>query len=209
MARDEDKSAGDAGGTVAGTGAVEGAEEVKVDKWDGAAVKNALDDAVKRVLTEKYEYTESHNLMDIRLAICLTAVGSAMLALAYDYFHPFPASRSVLISCVVSYFILMAILTLYTTLVEKGIFLVALNKDTTGIDPTATWTVSSCLKRFDDIYQLCLEHSDGVKGSKQVEATLSKSVSAWFDENGLLLVDVFEGEVCRLHDSLTRDKKHK
>jgi signal peptidase complex subunit 2 len=201
MAKDEDRADG---------GLDEGQEEeVKIDKWDGAAVKNSLDDAVKRVLTEGYNYQESHKLMDIRLAICLTAVGSAMLALAYDFLHPFPASRSVLISCVVGYFILMAVLTVYTTFVEKGIFLVTLNKDPTGIDPTSTWTVSSCLKRFDDIYHLCLEHSDGKSGSKQIEATLSKSVSHWFDENGLLLRDKFEAEVCKLHDSLKTDKKNK
>uniref|UniRef100_A0A0K8RKW3 Signal peptidase complex subunit 2 n=1 Tax=Ixodes ricinus TaxID=34613 RepID=A0A0K8RKW3_IXORI len=181
---------------------------VKVDKWDGSAVRNALDDAVKKIMTEKYKYVENPRLTDGRLAICTVAVGAAMFALLWDYLYPFPESRCVLIGCVLSYFFLMGVLTLYTSFLEKGIFLVAVQKDPSGLDPDSVWTVSSSLKRFDDVYHLQLQYRDG-KTRATREAKLDKSIALWFDEAGNLLFDAFEPQLCKLHNSLLSEKKEK
>jgi len=122
-------------------------EPVRVNKWDGTAIKNALDDAVKEVLLDVMGLEEDHGLMDGRLVICGLAVAVAMFALLWDYLYPFPASIQVLVVCVGLYFILMGVLTLYTTYREKGIFVVARQKDPAGLDPDSHWEASSNMKK--------------------------------------------------------------
>lgn len=101
---------------------------IKVDKWDGTAVKNALDDVVKNILIKKYDYIENFTLLDGRLVLSALAVMVASAALVWDYFHPFPESKPILIICVSIYFVLSIIIALYTTYMEKGIFAVAIQR---------------------------------------------------------------------------------
>lgn len=136
----------------------------KVNKWDASAVRNAIDDAIRKVcptqkyiylfmdlfqiLTEKHNYMEKTTLLDTRLAISFIAVGFAGFALLWDWFYPFPKSRDVLIICAVSYFILMGVLQLYLWVVEKGIFCVVVDRDPSGKIPDTKWTFSSKIKKY-------------------------------------------------------------
>ena len=59
--------------------------------------------------------------------------------------HPFPESKMVLIGCVALYFVFIGILTVYTTLIEKGCFAAAKQKDDSA--KPNVWRLSSKQKK--------------------------------------------------------------
>lgn len=64
------------------------------------------------------------------------------------------------------------------------------------------------LHRFDDKYNLVLSCKDGKTGALR-EASLTKSVACFIDETGVIVYDLIEPEVSKLHNSLLSERKDK
>ncbi|KAK8734874.1 hypothetical protein OTU49_005704 [Cherax quadricarinatus] len=118
---------------------------------------------------------------------------------------PSDGIRTVMCVCVISYFIMMGVLTWYTTYLECGIFCTALKKDAAGIDPDDVWNASSSLKRFDNKYHLRVTQKAGKTG-KAKEARTVLTVENYFDETGKLLYGSVAKEVLRLHSDVEHKK---
>lgn len=61
---------------------------------------------------------------------------------------------------------------------------------------------------FDHMYTLEARF-DSADKRRHGEASLTKSISVWFDDDGNLLQDSFAADVLKLHESLTSGKKDK
>ncbi|CAF2480372.1 unnamed protein product [Rotaria sp. Silwood2] len=176
------------------------AKPLKINKWETNALKNALDDACKKYFKETLNFTENYSLMDRRLYISFFACLFSLFALIYDWFYPFPKSRTILITCAISYFILIGILALYMYYVEGGRFFTGKLIDKTGLDPGLNCAISSKLKKYDDKYNLTLEYNEGTNKSTSSSGALISSVSNYFDDNGVLCYDRFTNDLKRIYD---------
>jgi len=181
-------------------------EEIKVDKWDGCALKNALDDVVRKIFTDDLKYTEKNTYVDVRLLLSTLGCLVALYALLYDFLYPFPMSKLVLTVCVLTYFTLMSILTLFMTFVEKNIILVCRQKEASGLDPDSEWCIQTTLKRFDHNYTVEITKKDGTS-KKKSHGSFVKCVSSWVNVDGVVLVDKLKEDVLNSHQVLLSGKK--
>lgn len=58
------------------------------------------------------------------------------------------------------------------------------------------------------MYTLQVSYTDGISHQERT-AQFVKSLANFFDENGYICSDLFDPEVCKLHDGLSSEKKQK
>ena len=57
------------------------------------AVKNGIDDLLRKTVTTKYNITETFRTRDTRLLICFLACLFSGFGCLYDFLHPFPGQK--------------------------------------------------------------------------------------------------------------------
>ncbi|VDM07682.1 unnamed protein product [Wuchereria bancrofti] len=177
-------------------------DQLRVNKWDGPSVRNTIDDAIRKIFNEKYDtWTERHTLADGRLIISTIAVGFAAVALIYDYYEPFPRSKPVLATCSITYFILMGVLQLYQWYIERGTFYQGVEIDPSERSPKRYWKWSSSIKKYDDKYILEAEY---MQESRTGYIKVLKSIGAFIDEEGVVVLPLLEKELAHIISSVLR-----
>ena len=166
---------------------------VKVEKYDKVAVKNGIDDMIRKVLNTKYNMSESFRTRDTRLLICALACTFSLAGVIYDYLYPFPASKLVLGVCSLSYFTITSLLYIWEWFVEKGTFYEGSLK---GLNIK----LSSSMKRFCGVY-----HMRGESEDHCVE--FNKCISTWLNEEGTILPEKIEKEVDEIYAQLSKGGK--
>jgi signal peptidase complex subunit 2 len=118
------------------------------------------------------------------LLTCATAL------VAQFYPTPFPENYPLLVGCVVTYFLLNTLLQAFVLFYEGDTIL---SLSARSRESPATYSVSSSLPRYSEIYTLTLRSAGGAQ-----LAQLSKSVSAWLYDDGDVDIEVFKRDVTSL-----------
>jgi len=152
--------------------------EIKVDERDGCALKNALDDVVRKIFTDDLKYTEKKTYV---VDLCVLT-----------YFTLIP----------------ILILYTFMAFMKKNIILVCRQKEVSGLDPDSEWCIETTLKRvyLHHDYKVEMTRKDGTSKKKSHESFV-KCVSSWVDVDGVVSVDKLKEDVLNSHQALLSGKK--
>jgi hypothetical protein len=151
---------------------------VRVSKYDGNAVKQALDDVVAKVLLEAY--TEDTWISNGKLAMGAVCVVLGLVSQFYPL--PFPSNLPLLKVCVAAYCILSALGWALAYWKEGDVIFRSKPSD---FRPRAL-SVASSMARYSAEYKLSMQ---GSGGGKPLNSTTT--IDQWIDESGALLQDKF------------------
>ncbi|ORX80681.1 hypothetical protein BCR32DRAFT_245433 [Anaeromyces robustus] len=163
----------------------ESVKDLKIKKYSNVDVQYAVENAIGKLFTKYYGYTEDHKHSNIYLALGYTASLIAGAASLYSYLNPFEKCKGILVVSVSLYFILCGIMTIYNKYVKKNEIFNGNKKDEKDIKSV---TVSSKNEKYSDIVEITIELKEGTKLTKK---SLKKSYGSWFDEEGNFVPSAF------------------
>ncbi|EJU02387.1 hypothetical protein DACRYDRAFT_22049 [Dacryopinax primogenitus] len=182
-------------------------EPVKINNAHLREVKDALDDAVRRMLTLPDQFKQNHRHLDIVLALGWGSVIAAGATGLYGYLVEFEKSKFLVEIGVALYCLLSSLRYLYQWFVGKDIIFVGKRRSVAGRIETERLTLSARLTptpRSNPTYTLSLSYKRTTNSGKTLlQATTVKpgketKIATWFDAEGNMDVIGFQkwaGEV--------------
>lgn len=174
----------------------------KCNLLDHNSIKHLLDETVTDIVKSR-GYVEDVRLSNIRLLMGSVIIIVALVAQFYP--KKFPDNRAFLIGCIILYVVLNVLLQFIMYRKEKNAIMFTYpppgSFNTTGL------IVSSKFPRFSDMYTLTIESADpkSISANKPVE--LTKSVTKWFTQDGVLAEGLFWKDVEGLIQDYNKEPK--
>lgn len=174
----------------------------KANLLDHHSIKHILDESVSEIVTSR-GYAEDVRLSNVRLLIGTVIIVVALFAQFYK--KKFPENRDFLLACVALYVILNGLLQLIIYTKEKNAIL--FTYPPAGSFTSTGLVVSSKLPRFSDLYTLTIASADPKSISANEPVHVTKSVTQWFTNEGVLVEGLFWKDVEALIAEYTKEPK--
>lgn len=162
-------------------------------KYDGATIKQTLDDIVVAVVGETYK--ESMTTLIVTSVLGVLSIG---LACYGQFYVAFPQQTAVLIAIVVFNLLLTGAIQAWTWIAGASTLF---ESTATKLNPQPI-IVSSYMERFSIDYTLTVSH----KLNPSVKQTWTKSAAQWIREDGSVDRSAFESQVRQTLNSLKSSK---
>ncbi|KAK3897865.1 microsomal signal peptidase 25 kDa subunit-domain-containing protein [Staphylotrichum tortipilum] len=161
------------------------ASQEKISVYNLADLKNTTDDAIPNYLNS-LRFTQSHALIDTRLALGFSALATAAACFFWDYKLGFDATKPYTAAAVALYTLLNGALTYWLLYVERGTVYV-------GTAPSGeTLRIRTATPRKDvPEYDVTVEVTDK-QGKKEV-VSFTRGFEGWFDAAGGFVAAPFQG----------------
>ncbi|KAH8110049.1 microsomal signal peptidase 25 kDa subunit-domain-containing protein [Phellopilus nigrolimitatus] len=184
---------------AASTGAAR--EPIKVNNMNLADLKNACDDAVKKLLSQPDLFQENHQHTDVKLALGWASVLVAGGTALYGWKAEFEVAKPLVWAGVILYVILTAASTLYSFFVEKNTVYVGRRKTLAKRIETERITVASrtlpaVAARVAPRYHVSVSYMRSSNGGKSLlgrgQSNEERAYTEFFDEEGTMDQERFD-----------------